>query len=137
MKRASIAAVAALMASTLFTGAASADPPSDIGFSVTFVDQNPCTGLPHEITINLAISFHDHDGRFVAHAHRTGTTTSGYVMDHGVSITQGNGNVMVNTLTDTWRRTDGSMFQAKNVQVIDTRTSEVRVDRFRLRCVKA
>lgn len=113
---------------------AAADAPAEISVTDTFVDINPCTGEEHEVTINVDIREHIHaNGNIVARATRTGTTSDGYVMDHGRDSFVFNGNVARGTLNDVWRSADGSVFQAQGVFV--AKEDGVVVDRFRLRCI--
>ena len=134
--------VALLIATCLvFVGlgatAASADQPTEFSFPDTFTDINPCGGPDQEITINLEFTEHQqHNRNFVGHVKRTGTTDSGYVMDHGVESFQLNGNVVRGAFTDIWRNDDdGSMFKAQGVFVFNFGTGELLVDRFSLLCI--
>lgn len=127
--------VAVLLGAVGLGAPASADAPAEFTVTNTFVDVNPCTGADHEVTIALDIREHIHaNGNIVARATRTGTTSDGYVMDHGRDSFVFNGNVARGTLNDVWRNADGSVFQAKGVFV--AKEDGVVVDRFRLRCVR-
>lgn len=105
-------------------------------FSVTFIDVNPCTGLPHEITINGVVHVSEGDDGVEIKEDRTGTTDSGYVLGGGEV------NAHLNTdgvpleveLRDEWHRPDGSSFLAMSRLVIDPETEEVLIDEFSLTC---
>ena len=114
---------------------ASADRPIEFSDSSTFADVNPCTDELVDITINVDVRLHEHkNGNVVVHVSRTGTTSDGYVMDHGQENFVSNGNVVRSTLNDVWRNGDGSAFQAQSVFV--AKEDGVVVGGFRLRCVK-
>lgn len=117
-------------------GGAHADRPAEFTESATFTDVDPCTGEVHEVTIESSVRLHVHDGRTVAHLSRTGSTDSGYVMEHGVLSDQFNGMVGRFALTDNWTNDDGSRFQARNVVVFNGNKGEVIVSKFTLRCVR-
>ena len=120
----------------LSAGTASADRPFEVSFSEIFTDVNPCTGDEQEVTINNVVSVHEHGDRQVVHVDRTGTTSDGYVMDHGVLTFVFNGHVARQTFTDNWVDSNGSRFQAKGSFVDNLNKGELMVDRFRLRCIK-
>lgn len=116
-------------------GPASADAPAEFSVVDSFTAENPCTGEDHGITINIDIREHLHrNGNMIGRASRTGTTSDGYVMDHGLENFVFNGNVARGTLNDTWRNAAGSIFKAQGTFV--AKEDGVVVDRFRLRCVK-
>ena len=115
---------------------AAADPPMEFTDSFTFTDVNPCSGLDHEVTIDSEIRLHQHQDRVVVHVRRTGSTDSGYVMEHGVLSFQDNGKVVTQSFSDNWKRADGSKFKAQGTFVLDLSTNTVQVDRFSLRCIK-
>ena len=113
---------------------AAADAPAVRPFTVTFPDVNPCTGEEMEVTVTGEVREHlGHDGRYVARASTTGTTSDGYVMDHGRSNIVVNDNVVSSTLNDMWRDADGSRFQAQSHFL--EKDGEFVVDGFRLRCI--
>ncbi|MDH4168430.1 MAG: hypothetical protein OEW42_02470 [Acidimicrobiia bacterium] len=113
-----------------------ADDPTAFTDSDTFIDTNPCSGLPDRITVHFAGQVHQHGDRFVAHISRTGTTDSGYVMDHGVQHRQNNGQVETVQFNDRWRHADGSIFVVRGLAVFDPDTWEPQVDRFTSRCLR-
>ena len=131
-----LVAVTALLFVGLSAAPALADKPTEDSFSVTFPSVNPCTGLGHEVTLNLEFRDHlGHDGNFVGHLSRTGSTDDGYVMNHGVDNFVFNGNVIRAAFTDQWRHADGSKFKVHGVFVLDLSAGEVLVDRFSLTCI--
>ena len=117
------------------SGTASADRPLEAVGSEVFTDVNPCTGLDHEITLDLVFRVHLHDGREVVHVTRTGSTDSGYVMEQGVQIFVLNGRVIRAAFTDNWQNSDGSIFKAQGTFVANLTTGDTLVDRFSLRCI--
>ena len=120
----------------LSAGTASADRPVEVTFLETFTDVNPCTGDEQKLTINNVASIHEHGDRQVVHVDRTGTTSGGYVMDHGVLTIVLNGHVARQTFTDNWVDSNGSRFQAQGSFVDNLSQGELMVDRFSLRCIK-
>jgi hypothetical protein len=135
-RRAAAAAAIAIGVGMSFGAPASADEPVTYPGSFSDVDVNPCTDK--EITLNINLDFRDHVGHennFVGHASRTGWTSDGYVMDHGIGNFQVNGNVLHEAFKDTWRHPDGSAFRGVFTRVVDMRTGEVKVMRFDARCL--
>lgn len=133
-----IALIAAMGVGLASLGAApvAADPPIEFSDSVTFEDVNPCTGEPMEITINSQVTLHEgHKNNFVVHVAKTGTTSDGYVMDHGSESFVANNNVVRGSFTDNWRHPDGSKFKAQGVFVETVDPHDHLVDKFRLRCL--
>jgi hypothetical protein len=115
---------------------AAADAPAEFSVTFTFTDANPCTGEEHDITITANVSEHrGHDGKFVGRASRSGTTSDGYVMDHGRDAVVFNGNNASGSLNDTWRNDAGSIFKAQGHFL--EKNGEVVIDTFRLRCINA
>jgi hypothetical protein len=115
---------------------ASADAPTVLTNQVTFVDENPCTGLDHTITIFMTAFVHDdHNNNFVVHVERTGTTDSGYTMFNGQSQFVDNSHVVVQTFKDLWRSDDGSMFEAAALLVINLNQGEIQVQQGAIRCI--
>ena len=113
-----------------------ADAPAEFTFSNTFTEINPCSGEEIDITITADERVHlGHDGKFVGRLSKTGTTSDGYVMEHGRERVVFNGNNASGSLNDTWRNADGSMFKAQG-HFLD-KDGELVVDSFRLRCIKA
>ena len=141
LRRLAGVAVATIVGATVAVaaaGTASADRPIEIvDPGEPFTDVNPCTGLDHEITINGVVRLHLHGEREVAHIATTGSTDSGYVMEHGVSSFVFNGHVARGTFTDNWvNPDDGSRFQARGAFVFNLNTEKLLVDTFSLRCIK-
>ncbi len=129
-------AVTGLLVIGFAAGPASADPPTEFSVTNTFVALNPCTGLEHEITITLEIREHQgHPNNLTGRASRTGSTSDGFVMNHGVEHLQVNGNTVSNGFTDQWRHPDGSKFKAQGHIVFDQSAGELIVDRFSLTCL--
>lgn len=121
----------------LSAGTASADRPFEVFFSENITAVNPCTGDEHDITINNVVRIHEHGDREVVHVNdRTGTTSDGYVMDHGVLTIVFNGHVALQTFTDNWVDSNGSRFQVQGSFVDNLNQGELMVDRFRQRCIK-
>jgi len=115
-------------------GAAPVAADAPAGF--TFTNIIPCSGEEIDVTITFHERVHlGHDGRFVGQRSVTGTTSDGYVMEHGRERIVFNGNNASGSLNDTWRNADGSMFKAQG-HFLD-KDGELVVDSFRLRCVKA
>lgn len=129
-RRAAFVCMAALVVGASTAGPVSADEPTPFNDSETFVDVNPCSGQPDRITVNFAGHVHEHGDRFVAHIVRTGTTSSGFVMEHGVQHRQSNGRVETVTFHDRWHHPDGSAFTVRGLAVFDPYTFDARVDRF-------
>ena len=65
-----------------FAAPAAADPPTEFPIFDVFPDINPCTGTPMTVTFVGTTFVHFHDSREVGHAHRTITTSDGFV-GHG------------------------------------------------------
>jgi hypothetical protein len=136
IKRLSLALTSAVLFTALVAMPAAADPPVESTDSVMFPDVNPCSGLIHQVTIDFEIRLHQHQNRVVVHIGRTGSTDSGYRMDHGVLNAQNNGNVAKQTFSDIWSRDDGSKFKAQGTFVLDLSNNAARVDRFSIRCIQ-
>ena len=133
IRRIAAAAAISIGIGGLIGGNVSADAPIEFSDSVTFSDINPCTIEPMEVTVNVDVSVHTgHKNNVVLHVSRTGTTSDGYVMAHGVETIQENKNVLRAVFNDIWRNDDGSSFQVRGVFV--AKQSGIVVDRFRLRC---
>lgn len=131
---ATIAVAAGLGVTGLGAVPAGADAPVDSDLSYTFEGVNPCTGGTHEVTIDLQISDHLHDGRLVSRAQRSGTTSDGYVMEHGGDHIVINGQVVALSLNDVWRHPDGSAFAVRNTTLIGP--DGVVVDAYRPQCIR-
>jgi hypothetical protein len=112
-----------------------ADEPVTFTDSVTFTDVNPCTGVDHEVTIDVVVSIHEHQHNFVVHVDRSGTTDSGFTMIAGTESFVANANVERGAFTDQWRHPDGSKFVAQGQFVFNLNQSELLVDNSSLRCL--
>lgn len=136
MRRTIFAVVVGAMFMTLMAAPpVSADQPDTFTDSVTFTDVNPCTGVDHEIHIDVVVSIHEHQHSLVVHADRSGTTDDGFTMIAGTESFVANGNVERGAFTDQWRHPDGSKFAAQGQFVFDLSQDELLVDNFSLRCL--
>ena len=112
-----------------------ADRPTELPVLDVFPDVNPCTGNPMTVTFVGTVLVHEHGSRVVAIAHRTITTSDGFV-GHGTDSFVDNGQVLRARLTDILTNaTTGERFRARNVFVLDLSTDTVRVERFELTCL--
>lgn len=130
-----VAAVAGAMFSTVLAGSALAGEPVTFTDSFTFADVNPCTGLNHELSIEVTGSIHQHGNTEVIHAHHTGSTDTGFTMLNGTDTLVANNNVERASFSDQWRHPDGSKFVAQGQFVFNFNKLEVLVDNFTLRCL--
>lgn len=130
-----IAVATALCFVGLGTTPLGADAPTTVSAVDVFPDTNPCSGEPMLVTINFEGRFHEHKNVFVGHGSKTGSTSDGYVMNHGVDNFVSNNNIERGAFTDNWRNSDGSKFKAQGSFVFDLRSGELLVDNFSLRCV--
>jgi hypothetical protein len=121
----------------LMAAPAAADKPVNFQDSDSFWDVNPCTGEDMYVTLFADVFIHEHPNNFVVRVVRTGTTSTGDVMDHGIETQVANGNVEAGRFTDQWRNEDGSKFVVQGVFVFNLNRGEVQVDRFSLRCLGA
>jgi hypothetical protein len=112
-----------------------ADEPVTFTDSFTFTDVNPCTGVDHEVTIDVVVSIHEHRNNEVVHVDRSGTTDSGFTMIAGTESLVASGNVERGAFTDQWRHPDGSKFVAQGQFVFDFNEQKLLVDNFSLRCL--
>ena len=118
-----------------FAAPAAADRPTEFPIFDVFPDINPCTGTPMTVTFVGTLFVHVHDSREVNIAHRTITTSDGFV-GHGTDSFVDNGQVIKFTQTDIMTNaTTGDRFRARNVFVLDVATETVRVGRFELTCL--
>lgn len=118
-----------------FAAPAAADPPVEEPIFDVFPDINPCSGEPMVVTFVGTALVHEHGERVVAVAHRTITTSDGFV-GHGTDSFVENGQVLRATLTDiVTNEATGQRFRARFVFVLDLRTDTVRVDRGELTCL--
>jgi hypothetical protein len=113
---------------------AAADRPTQFPILDVFPDVNPCTGNAMTVTFVGTAYVHFHDGRVVARAQRTITTSDGFV-GHGTDNFVDNGHVLMSRLTDIMTNASGDRFRARGVLVIDVSTGTVRVERFELTCL--
>jgi hypothetical protein len=86
------------------------------------------------VTFTGTASVHEHGSRVVAIAHRTITTSDGFV-GHGTDSFVENGHVLMSRITDVMTNASGDRFRARGVFVLDLQTDTVRVDRFSLTCL--
>jgi len=117
-----------------FAAPAAADRPTEFPILDVFHDVNPCTGNVMTVTFVGTVSVHFHGSRVVANAHRTITTSDGFV-GHGTDSFVDNGRVLMSRITDIMTNTSGDRFRARGVFVLDLSTETVRVDRFELTCL--
>jgi hypothetical protein len=117
-----------------FAAPAAADRPTEFPILDVFPDVNPCTGNPMTVTFVGTVFVHFHDSRVVAYAHRTITTSDGFV-GHGTDNFVDNGQVVVSRITDIMTNASGDRFRARGVFVLDISTDTVRVERFELTCL--
>ncbi len=138
MRRIVAVATAAGLLVTMLGAPVGADAPIEESFSVTFPDINPCTESEMEVTINFQISLHEgHKNNFVATVQRTGSVDPG-----GYTMVSGNETFVANRggerghFNDVWRNDAGSAFRAWGVFAFNAQQDELKVDRFRLQCIK-
>jgi hypothetical protein len=117
-----------------FAAPAAADRPTEFPILDVFPDVNPCTGTPMTVTFVGTVLVHDHDSRVVAIAHRTITTSDGFV-GHGTDSFVENGQVVMARITDVMTNASGDRFRARGIFVLDLSTDTVRVERFSLTCL--
>jgi hypothetical protein len=117
-----------------FAAPAAADRPTEFPILDVFPDVNPCTGNPMIVTFTGTASVHEHGSREVGIAHRTITTSDGFV-GHGTDTFVDNGQVLMFRLTDIMTNASGDRFRARSLFVLDISTDTVRVERFALTCL--
>jgi hypothetical protein len=118
-----------------FAVPAAADPPTEIPIFDVFPDVNPCTGNAMTVTFVGTLFVHEHGSREVNLAHRTITTSDGFV-GHGTDSFVDNGQVIMFRLTDILKNaTTGDRFRARSLFVLDLSTETVRVERGGLTCL--
>src|SRR5215218_5531572 len=111
--------------------AASAGPPTVRQFSDTFVDVNPCTGLPHTVTINVTQYF---VSAVLDRGTHEITTSSGFV-GRGVETEVGPDDEMF-LLNDTLVNAEtGQGIHAQLIVVENPATGELQVFRQTLTCI--
>jgi hypothetical protein len=113
---------------------ATADRAAEISVRDVLTDVDPCTGNAMEVTLDVTLLVHEHDGRAVARGERTVTTSSGY-SGSGSSLFVMNGNVERFRVNDMATDEAGHRIRASSVFVLDVRRETIRVDRFELICV--
>jgi hypothetical protein len=112
--------------------AASAGPPIVRQFSDTFVDVNPCTGLPHTVTINVTQYF---VSAVLDRGTHEITTSSGFV-GRGVETEVGPDDEMF-LLNDTLVNAEtGQRIHAQLIVVENPATGELQVFRQTLTCIR-
>ena len=134
MKRLFLSAVLAGSLTLAGAGPAAADPPSEVSMTDTFPDIDPCTGLVHEVTIDVTFFVHSHDRVTVARGERTLSTSLGYT-GRGTSSFVENGKVEMFRFSDIAADGSGNRLRASGVFVLDLRNGSVRIDAFELTCV--
>ena len=118
-----------------FAAPAAADPPRQFPILDVFPDINPCTGTPMTVTFVGTLFVHVHDSREVNIAHRTITTSDGFV-GRGTDVFVDNDQVIKFTQTDIMMNaTTGDRFRVRNVFIVDVATETVRVERFEFTCL--
>jgi hypothetical protein len=117
-----------------FAAPATADRPTEFPILDVFPDVNPCSGNDMTVTFVGTVLVHSHDSRTVAIAHRTITTSDGFV-GHGTDNFVDNGQVVISRITDIMTNVSGDRFRARGVFVLDISTDTVRVERFELTCL--
>ena len=126
-------ALFAVSATLVAAVTASAGPPTVRQFSDTFVDVNPCTGLPHTVTINVtqySVS------PVLDRATHEITTSSGFV-GRGVETEVGPNDEMF-LLNDTLVNAEtGQRAHAQLIVVVNPATGELQVFRQTLTCIPA
>ena len=136
MRRKAVVTVLGLLGvvALAFAAPAAADRPTEYPILDVFPDVNPCTGDPMTVTFVGTVLVHEHGARVVARAHRTITTSDGFV-GHGTDSFVDNGQVVRATLTDIMTNPAGDKFRAQFVFVLDLSTDTVRVERGELTCL--
>jgi hypothetical protein len=118
-----------------FAAPAAADRPTEFPILDVFSDVNPCTGNAQTVTFVGTLFVHEHGSREVNLAHRTITTTEGFV-GHGTDSFVDNGQIIMFRLTDILTNaTTGDRFRAQFLFVLDLSTETVRVERGGLTCL--
>jgi hypothetical protein len=113
---------------------AAADPAFEVSIVETFTDIDPCTGLEHEVTLDVTFYVHNHDDDSVARGVRSLSTTLGYT-GGGTSSYVWNGNVEMFRLTDVITNESGDKILARAVFQADLRNETARIDKFDLTCL--
>ena len=114
---------------------AAADPPTEFPIFDAFADVNPCTGAPMTVTFVGTLFVHLHASREVNLAHRSITTSDGFV-GHGTDLFVDNEQIIKFTVNDIlMNATTGDRFRVRIVFVLDLSTETVRVQRFEQTCL--
>ncbi|MEA2058759.1 MAG: hypothetical protein U9O63_08560 [Actinomycetota bacterium] len=122
----------------LVAAPAAADNPSAFGpFTFPIDGVDPCTGSPHQITLEFVVFAHEgHKNNFVERLEMSGSTDSGYVLVGGHNNFVANNNVVTSGFKEVWSNPEtGAKYQATGKFKI-TGNGAV-VDEFALRCVGA
>jgi hypothetical protein len=114
---------------------AMADNPTTIPAALVWEDVNPCSGLPHEVTLDAVVSMHDHRNNGLFHVNYSGTTSSGFTLIAGQENAMSNDNVVRGTFSFQWRHADGSKFVEQGKFVINFQKNEMLVDALGSRCI--
>ena len=114
---------------------AMADKPTTIPNLLVWEDVNPCSGLPHEVTLDAVVSMHDHRNNGLFHVSYTGTTSSGFTLIAGQENAMRNDNVVRGTFNFQWRHADGSKFVEQGKFLINFQKNEMLVDVLGSRCI--
>lgn len=129
-----LALVAIVLVTLAWPSAVSADRPTEIHDSVTFVDVNPCSGELHEVTLNFEIFVHEnHNNNVVVHLRRSGTTSSGFVMTGNQQVVESEQGFRGHFM-DMWSDGDGARFQVSG-HVNISATGEVVAEGSKFRCI--
>ena len=105
--------------------------PLDVAETAALVAGLECGAIA---TFIGTVRVHEHGSRIVAHAHRTITTSDGFV-GRGTDTFVDNGRVVAATLNDMLANASGDRFRARFVFVLDVSTGTVRVDKGGLTCL--
>ncbi len=117
----------------LVAGPATADTPEEFTETEKFEDVNPCSGELITITIDAYLSVHMHDDTYVVRVKRTGTTSDGYIMEHGRDNFVADEMNFSGAFMDPWVNPDlGTKFVAQGRFVVVD--DKVIIDDFRLEC---
>jgi hypothetical protein len=118
-----------------FAAPAAADRPTEFPIFDVFPDINPCTGDAMTVTFVGTLFVHQHGSREVNIAHRTITTSDGFV-GHGTDTFVDNEQVIMFRQTDIMTNaTTGERFRAQFLFVLELSTETVRVQRGGLTCL--
>jgi hypothetical protein len=118
-----------------FAAPAAADRPTEFPIFDVFPDINPCTGDAMTVTFVGTLFVHQHGSREVNIAHRTITTSDGFV-GHGTDTFVDNEQVIMFRQTDIMTNAStGERFRAQFLFVLELSTETVRVQRGGLTCL--